>query len=160
MELNFCDNFHLRSEKLCSCVIVLYEISVLLLQLLFFLWHAFRHTSRKFSLLHCISLSLLRSCLFCFQASSLGGIVIVERTQISDQYFLPVQKLVVLELGMVLLPVANQGEASQLITQLVSFYDSGQTSSKIWHLRRMTCFPKSSLISERILGILKEWKKF
>ncbi|KFQ40608.1 Fanconi anemia-associated protein of 24 kDa, partial [Mesitornis unicolor] len=54
-------------------------------------------------------------------ASSLGGIVIVERTQISDQYFLAVQKLVVLELGMVLLPVANQGEASQLITQLVSF---------------------------------------
>uniref|UniRef100_A0A663DPT1 FA core complex associated protein 24 n=2 Tax=Accipitrinae TaxID=8955 RepID=A0A663DPT1_AQUCH len=38
---------------------------------------------------------------------------------ISDQYFLAVQKLVVLELGMVLLPVANQGEASQLITQLV-----------------------------------------
>ncbi|KFO81346.1 Fanconi anemia-associated protein of 24 kDa, partial [Cuculus canorus] len=54
--------------------------------------------------------------------SSLGGIVIVERTQISDQYFSAVQKLVVLELGMVLLPVANQGEASQLITQLVSFY--------------------------------------
>ncbi|KFP56327.1 Fanconi anemia-associated protein of 24 kDa, partial [Cathartes aura] len=55
-------------------------------------------------------------------ASSLGGIVVVEKTQISDQYFLAVQKLVVLELGMVLLPVANQGEASQLITQLVSFY--------------------------------------
>ncbi|KFQ97488.1 Fanconi anemia-associated protein of 24 kDa, partial [Nipponia nippon] len=54
--------------------------------------------------------------------SSLEVIVIVERTQISDQYFLAVQKLVVLELGMVLLPVANQGEASQLITQLVSFY--------------------------------------
>ncbi|NXN49174.1 FAP24 protein, partial [Rynchops niger] len=54
-------------------------------------------------------------------ASSLGGIVIVEKTQISDQYFLAVQKLVVLELGMVLLPVANKGEASQLITQLVSF---------------------------------------
>ncbi|KFP94778.1 FAP24 protein, partial [Haliaeetus albicilla] len=54
--------------------------------------------------------------------SSLGGIVIVEKTQISDQYFLAVQKLVVLELGMALLPVANQGEASQLITQLVSFY--------------------------------------
>ncbi|KAM6064968.1 Fanconi anemia core complex-associated protein 24 isoform 2-T2 [Theristicus caerulescens] len=52
--------------------------------------------------------------------SSLEVIVIVERTQISDQYFLAVQKLVVLELGMVLLPVANQGEASQLITQLCS----------------------------------------
>ncbi|NWX59254.1 FAP24 protein, partial [Promerops cafer] len=54
-------------------------------------------------------------------ASSLRGIVIVEKTQISDQYYLGVQKLIVLELGMVLLPVANQGEASQLIIQLVSF---------------------------------------
>lgn len=53
------------------------------------------------------------------KASSLRGIVIVEKTQISDQYYLGVQKLVVLELGMVLLPVANQGEASQLIIQLV-----------------------------------------
>ncbi|NWV55812.1 FAP24 protein, partial [Daphoenositta chrysoptera] len=52
-------------------------------------------------------------------ASSLRGIVIVEKTQISDQYYLGVQKLVVLELGMVLLPVANQREASQLIIQLV-----------------------------------------
>ncbi|NXQ41635.1 FAP24 protein, partial [Catharus fuscescens] len=54
-------------------------------------------------------------------ASSLRGIVIVEKTQISGQYYSGVQKLVVLELGMVLLPVANQGEASQLIIQLVSF---------------------------------------
>ncbi|XP_005052774.1 PREDICTED: Fanconi anemia core complex-associated protein 24 isoform X1 [Ficedula albicollis] len=52
-------------------------------------------------------------------ASSLRGIVIVEKTQISEQYYSGVQKLVVLELGMVLLPVANQGEASQLIIQLV-----------------------------------------
>ncbi|NXO97117.1 FAP24 protein, partial [Certhia brachydactyla] len=55
-------------------------------------------------------------------ASSLRGIVIVEKTQISDQYYLGVQKLVVLELGMVLLPVANQGEASQLIVQLVILF--------------------------------------
>ncbi|NWU16887.1 FAP24 protein, partial [Cephalopterus ornatus] len=53
-------------------------------------------------------------------ASNLRGLVIVEKTQISDQYFSAVQKLVVLELGMVLLPVANQGEAAQLIVQLVS----------------------------------------
>ncbi|XP_065589252.1 Fanconi anemia core complex-associated protein 24 [Cyrtonyx montezumae] len=52
-------------------------------------------------------------------ASSLGGIVIVEKTPISEQYFSAVQKLVVLQLGMALLPVANQEEASQLITQLV-----------------------------------------
>ncbi|NXA06806.1 FAP24 protein, partial [Sapayoa aenigma] len=59
-------------------------------------------------------------------ASNLMGLVIVEKTQISDQYFLAVQKFVVLELGMVLLPVANQGEASQLMIQLVSRWDRGQ----------------------------------
>ncbi|XP_054856665.1 Fanconi anemia core complex-associated protein 24 [Eublepharis macularius] len=52
-------------------------------------------------------------------ASSLQGIVIVEKTQISDQYFPAVQKFVVLELGMALLPVTNQEEAAQVIIQLV-----------------------------------------
>ncbi|KAH0619589.1 hypothetical protein JD844_000319 [Phrynosoma platyrhinos] len=52
-------------------------------------------------------------------AFSLQGIVIVEKTPISDQYFPTVQKFVVLELGMTLLPVANQGEAAQLIIQLL-----------------------------------------
>lgn len=58
--------------------------------------------------------------------------MIVEKTPITEQYFSAVQKLVVLQLGMVLLPVANQGEASQLITQLVSSYVSGETLTKLW----------------------------
>lgn len=62
-------------------------------------------------------------------ASSLGGIVIVEKTPITEQYFSAVQKLVVLQLGMVLLPVANQGEASQLITQLVREQSKDHTSN-------------------------------
>ncbi|XP_051017853.1 Fanconi anemia core complex-associated protein 24 [Acomys russatus] len=49
----------------------------------------------------------------------LQGIVIVEKTKISEQYFPAVQKFTVLELGMVLLPVADQSEASCLIFQLV-----------------------------------------
>ncbi|XP_039183394.1 Fanconi anemia core complex-associated protein 24 isoform X2 [Crotalus tigris] len=52
-------------------------------------------------------------------ACSLQGIVLVEKTQISNQYFPEVQKFVVLELGMTLLPVASQKEAAQLIAQLV-----------------------------------------
>ncbi|XP_072202868.1 Fanconi anemia core complex-associated protein 24 [Excalfactoria chinensis] len=62
-------------------------------------------------------------------ASSLGGIVIVEKTPISAQYFSAVQKLVVLQLGMVLLPVANQEEASQLITQIVREQSKDHTSN-------------------------------
>ncbi|XP_032087350.1 Fanconi anemia core complex-associated protein 24 [Thamnophis elegans] len=52
-------------------------------------------------------------------ACNLQGIVLVEKTQISNQYFPDVQKFVVLELGMTLLPVASQKEAAQLIAQLV-----------------------------------------
>ncbi|XP_061201889.1 Fanconi anemia core complex-associated protein 24 [Neopsephotus bourkii] len=69
-------------------------------------------------------------------ASSLGGIVIIEKTQISDQYFSAVQKLVVLELGMVLLPVANQGEASQLIIQLVGEQSKDHSSNPFLHKQR------------------------
>uniref|UniRef100_A0A8C5SNE0 FA core complex associated protein 24 n=1 Tax=Laticauda laticaudata TaxID=8630 RepID=A0A8C5SNE0_LATLA len=50
---------------------------------------------------------------------NLQGIVFVEKTQISNQYFPEMQKFVVLELGMTLLPVASQKEAAQLIAQLV-----------------------------------------
>nr|XP_006114985.1 Fanconi anemia core complex-associated protein 24 isoform X3 [Pelodiscus sinensis] len=63
------------------------------------------------------------------KASSLHGIVLVEKTQISDQYFPAVQKFIVLELGMTLLPVANQEEASQLIIQLVHEQSKDQTSN-------------------------------
>uniref|UniRef100_A0A8C6Y8G9 FA core complex associated protein 24 n=1 Tax=Naja naja TaxID=35670 RepID=A0A8C6Y8G9_NAJNA len=58
--------------------------------------------------------------LVCFRnACNLQGIVFVEKTQISNQYFPEVQKFVILELGMTLLPVASQKEAAQLIAQLV-----------------------------------------
>ncbi|XP_067396139.1 Fanconi anemia core complex-associated protein 24 isoform X2 [Emydura macquarii macquarii] len=66
-------------------------------------------------------------------ASSLHGIVIVEKTQISDQYFPAVQKFIVLELGMTLLLVANQGEASQLIIQLVHEQSKDHTSNPFLH---------------------------
>ncbi|XP_023577292.1 Fanconi anemia core complex-associated protein 24 isoform X3 [Octodon degus] len=52
-------------------------------------------------------------------SSNLQGIVVVEKTQMSQQYFPAIQKFTVLDLGMVLLPVANQTEASCLIIQLV-----------------------------------------
>ncbi|XP_010594416.1 Fanconi anemia core complex-associated protein 24 isoform X5 [Loxodonta africana] len=50
---------------------------------------------------------------------NLQGIILVEKTQMSEQYFPAVQKFTVLDLGMVLLPVASQMEASRLIIQLV-----------------------------------------
>ncbi|VCX30597.1 unnamed protein product, partial [Gulo gulo] len=53
-------------------------------------------------------------------SSNLQGIVIVEKTRMSEQYFSAIQKFTVLDLGMVLLPVASPVEGSCLITQLVS----------------------------------------
>ncbi|XP_008054825.1 Fanconi anemia core complex-associated protein 24 isoform X1 [Carlito syrichta] len=52
-------------------------------------------------------------------SSNLQGIVVVEKTQMSEQYFPALQKFTVLDLGMVLLPVTSQMEASCLIVQLV-----------------------------------------
>ncbi|NXU54966.1 FAP24 protein, partial [Turnix velox] len=89
-------------------------------------------------------------------ATSLGGIVIVEKTRISDQYFSAVQKLVVLELGMVLLPVANQGEASQLIVQLVREQSKDHNCNPF--LRKQSCQlaePALFLTVQRIPGVGK-----
>lgn len=73
------------------------------------------------------------------KSSNLQGIVIVEKTQMSEQYFSAIQKFTVLDLGMVLLPVASQMEASCLIIQLVSTdsYSSRNRSPALqtptWH---------------------------
>ncbi|XP_048402282.1 uncharacterized protein KIAA0513 homolog isoform X4 [Stegostoma tigrinum] len=60
-----------------------------------------------------------QSSLKVFRASTLNGIVVVEKSPLSEQYFPAVQRFVVLELGMTVLPVANQTEASHLISQLI-----------------------------------------
>ncbi|XP_066570131.1 Fanconi anemia core complex-associated protein 24 [Amia ocellicauda] len=68
------------------------------------------------------------------KASKLNGIIVVEKTQLSAQYFAAVQKFVAFELGMTLLPVASQTEASQLITQLV--HDESKEDSQSPFLKR------------------------
>lgn len=53
------------------------------------------------------------------KVNKLKGIVIVEKTPMTAQHFLDLQKFVVLELGMVLLPVSSQTEAAGLLAQMV-----------------------------------------
>ncbi|KAM9351966.1 Fanconi anemia core complex-associated protein 24 [Symphorus nematophorus] len=53
-------------------------------------------------------------------SSSFLELVLVENTRLSEQYFSSVQKFVVFDLGLTLLPVSGQTEASQLIIQLVN----------------------------------------
>ncbi|XP_022620333.1 Fanconi anemia core complex-associated protein 24 [Seriola dumerili] len=52
-------------------------------------------------------------------SSSFQKLVLVENTRLSEQYLSIVQKFVVFDLGLTLLPVSGQSEASQLITQIV-----------------------------------------
>ncbi|XP_047392448.1 Fanconi anemia core complex-associated protein 24-like [Sciurus carolinensis] len=75
---------------------------------------------------------------------NLQGIVVVEKTQINEQYFPAIQKFTVLDLGMVLLPVANQMEASCLTVQLVQ--QQSKEPSKNPFLRK-----KRALLSEPYL---------
>lgn len=77
-------------------------------------------------------------------SAHLQGIVIVEKTQMSEQYFPAAQKFTVLDLGMVLLPVASQSEASCLIFQLVQ--EQTREPSKNPFLRK-----KRSMLSESSL---------
>ncbi|XP_055450804.1 Fanconi anemia core complex-associated protein 24 isoform X1 [Psammomys obesus] len=62
----------------------------------------------------------------------LQGIIIVEKTQTSDQYFPAAQKFAVLDLGMVLLPVANQSEAACLIIQLAALMLRSDANCSLW----------------------------
>lgn len=52
-------------------------------------------------------------------SSSFQELVLVENTRLSEQYFPAVQKFVVFDLGLTLLPVSGQTEASQVIAQMV-----------------------------------------
>ncbi|XP_060933331.1 Fanconi anemia core complex-associated protein 24 [Limanda limanda] len=52
-------------------------------------------------------------------SSRLQELVLVENTRLSEQYFSAVQRFVVFDLGLTLLPVGGQLEASQLIAQIV-----------------------------------------
>uniref|UniRef100_A0A3Q3FYA1 FA core complex associated protein 24 n=1 Tax=Labrus bergylta TaxID=56723 RepID=A0A3Q3FYA1_9LABR len=54
-------------------------------------------------------------------SSSFQMLVLVENTRVSEQYFPAVQKFVAFDLGLTLLPISGQTEASQLLAQM-SFY--------------------------------------
>lgn len=52
--------------------------------------------------------------------SNFHGVVLVEKTRLSEQYFGGLQRFVVLELGLTLLHISGPSEAAQLIAQMVS----------------------------------------
>ncbi|XP_069495241.1 Fanconi anemia core complex-associated protein 24 isoform X2 [Ambystoma mexicanum] len=90
-----------------------------------------------------------------YMGASVHAIVIVERTRISDQYFSPVQKFIALELGMNLLPVANQSEAAQLIIQLVLGQSKEQSNPFIRKKRSQFTEPSVLNTIQQIPGVGK-----
>ncbi|XP_061578691.1 Fanconi anemia core complex-associated protein 24 [Cololabis saira] len=79
--------------------------------------------------------------------SSFQEAVLVERTGLSEQYFSGVQKFVVFDLGLSLLPVGGQTEASQLITQMVN----GETRENPFR-RRSSC----RLLDPLVLALVQQ----
>lgn len=71
---------------------------------------------------------------FSMKSSNLQGIVLVEKTPMSEQYFPAIQKFTVLDLGMALLPVASQMEASGIIIQFVSTDSYSSLRALSWGL--------------------------
>ena len=57
---------------------------------------------------------------FEFQAS-FRKVIIAEKTSLSSQYFYELQKFIVMERGLVLLPVASPVEAGRILAQMVSY---------------------------------------
>nr|XP_055167106.1 Fanconi anemia core complex-associated protein 24 isoform X3 [Nyctereutes procyonoides] len=87
---------------------------------------------------------------------NLQGIVIVEKTQMSEQYFSAIQKFTMLDLGMVLLPVASQMEASCLIIQLVQ-EQTKEPSKNPFLTKKRAPIPELSLLRtvQQIPGVGK-----
>ncbi|XP_035645902.1 Fanconi anemia core complex-associated protein 24-like [Oncorhynchus keta] len=85
--------------------------------------------------------------------SSFQGIVLVEKTQLSEQYFSAMQKFVVFELGLTLLPVASQLEASQLLIQIVH----GESKDNPFRRRSVSCLLDPLIMSlvQQIPGVGK-----
>uniref|UniRef100_A0A8C4TR94 FA core complex associated protein 24 n=1 Tax=Erpetoichthys calabaricus TaxID=27687 RepID=A0A8C4TR94_ERPCA len=81
-------------------------------------------------------------------ATKLYGIVLTEKTRLSDQYFPFVQKFVVLELGMPLFPIANQAEASGFLIQWVSFAFNFSVRMPLIKLNQLTFVSKAKIGEE------------
>ena len=55
------------------------------------------------------------------QVEKVRGIVLVEKTDSTTQYFGELQNFVAITLGMIVIPVSTQEEAAKLLVQMVSF---------------------------------------
>ena len=58
--------------------------------------------------------------LYLFQAT-FRRVILAEKTSLSSQYFYDLQKFVVIERGLVLLPVASPVEAGKILAQMVKY---------------------------------------
>jgi len=62
---------------------------------------------------------VLNSYIIVFKANKVHGVVLVERTAASTQYFADLQRLCGLEMGLMVIPVAGPEEAAGVLVQMV-----------------------------------------
>ncbi|KAK1887352.1 Fanconi anemia core complex-associated protein 24 [Dissostichus eleginoides] len=84
-------------------------------------------------------------------SSSFQELVLVEKTRLSEQNFSAVQKFVVLDLGLTLLPVSGQTEASQLISQIV--HGEGRENPFRRRSSSRLLDPKVLVLVQRVPGV-------
>lgn len=56
-----------------------------------------------------------------FAKASFRKVIIAEKTSLSSQYFYELQKFIVIERGLVLLPIASPVEAGRILAQMVRY---------------------------------------
>ncbi|XP_064599200.1 Fanconi anemia core complex-associated protein 24-like isoform X2 [Liolophura sinensis] len=95
------------------------------------------------------------------KANRCKGVILAERTAMSSQYYSALQRFVVLELGFVLIPVANQTEAGTFLVQMVNVETKPEGNpfkkKKTGHhtdlalLESLQCIPKLGVVKVKAL---------
>ena len=63
---------------------------------------------------------IITALLFYLIQATFRRVILAEKTSLSSQYFYDLQKFVIIERGLVLLPVASPVEAGKILTQMVT----------------------------------------
>lgn len=90
-------------------------------------------------------------------AHGIRGVVLFEKTNVTNQYFISLQQFAVLDLGLVLLTVANQSEAAHLLAQIVALETKNQNNPFLVK-RTLPSFDEMALNTVRTIPGLGEVK--
>ncbi|XP_014676480.1 PREDICTED: Fanconi anemia core complex-associated protein 24-like [Priapulus caudatus] len=76
---------------------------------------------------------------------SVRGVILTEKTSISQQYYTPLQRFAVQELGLIVVPVSNQDEAAHFLSQLV--IAEGKINANPFRRKKASCNIDTQLLA-------------